>query len=57
MHSRRLLHDTTFGDNSTVASIHLRAIRHLLLTYAALSGHGQNVPEVREQIKEPLDML
>ena len=51
------LSEQTRSFASYIASIHLCAIRHLLLTYAALNGHGQNVPEVREQIKEQLDML
>ena len=42
---------------SFIASIHLCAIRHLPLSYAALSEHGHNVPEVREQIKEQLDTI
>ena len=50
-------HDTALGDYSTIVSMHLCATRHLLLTYAALSGHGQNVPEVCERINEQLNML
>ena len=51
------LSEQTRSFASFIASIHLCAIRYLLLTYAALSGNGQNVPEVREPIKEQLDML
>ena len=51
------LSEQTRSFASFIASIHLCAIRHLLLTYAALSGHGQNVPEVCERIKEQLDMF
>ena len=51
------LSEQTRSFASFIASIHLCAIRHLLLSYAALSDHGHNVPEVREQIKEQLDMI
>ena len=51
------LSEQTRSFASYIASIHLCAIRHLLLTYAVLNGHGQIVPEVREQIKQQLDML
>ena len=51
------LSEQTRSFASYIASIHLCAIRHLLLTYAALSGHGKNVPEMRERTKEQLDML
>ncbi len=52
-----LLSEQTRSFASYIASIHFCAIRQPLLTYAALNGHGQNVPEVREQTKEQLDML
>ncbi len=51
------LSEQTRSFASFIASIHLCAIRHLLLSYAALSEHGHNVPEVREQIKEQLDTI
>lgn len=51
------LSEQTRSFASFIASIHLCAILHLLPTQAALIGHGQNDPEVREQIKEQLGTL
>lgn len=51
------LAEQTWSFASHTASIHLCAIRYLMLIHVKLEGHGAKVGDVRSSIQDQLDML